>query len=121
MKDYSIKTKFISALLIISMILPTVILSLPKQVAAQAGATAAISVPVADIPQETAGWLSNALHVTGTSSTVTNTGLHIKDFAAFLLKQILMTVAKAVLAKITQATINWINSDFHGAPLFVTN
>ncbi len=114
-------TKFISALLIISIILPTVLFSTPRQAQAQPGATAAIAVPVADIPQETAGWLSQALHAIGIPSTVMDTGLHIKDFAQFLLEQTLMHIAKAVLARITQATINWINSDFHGSPLFIEN
>src|SRR3989344_2364028 len=109
MKEKKI-TRSICAILIVSLLSPAVLLSIPKQAKAQAGATAAISVPVADIPQETAGWLSQALHAVGVPSTVTDTGLHIKDFAQFLLRQILMRIAKAVLAKMTQATINWINS-----------
>ncbi|OGI95520.1 hypothetical protein A2917_03120 [Candidatus Nomurabacteria bacterium RIFCSPLOWO2_01_FULL_42_17] len=117
------KTKqFIPALLIVSILLPSVLLSIPQKASAvAAGSTAATSVPVADIPAETAGWLSQALHVITSGSTVQDTGLHIKDFAQFLLREILMRVAKQVLARITQATINWINSDFHGAPLFLEN
>jgi len=113
--------KLISTFLIVSILSPAILFSAPKQAMAQPGATAAFSVPVADIPQETAGWLSQALHVITSGSTVTNTTLHIKDFAQFLLQQILMRVAKATLARITQATINWINSDFHGSPLFLEN
>ncbi len=110
-------TRFISALLIISILLPTALLSTPKT----ARAAVPVGVPVADVPAEMTGLLSKISHYIATPSTVTNTGLHIKDFAAFLLRQALMHAAKAVLARITQATINWINSDFHGSPLFIEN
>ena len=113
--------KLASGLLIISIISPAIFLSASQKALAQPGSTAAVSVPVADIPAETSSWLTQILHVTNTSSTVTDTGLHIKDFAEFLLKETLKRIAKAVLAKITQATINWINSDFHGSPLFIEN
>jgi|GEM_PF-3749342 len=113
--------KLISSLLIFSIILPSVLFSIPKKVVAAAGTTAAIAVPTADIPQETAGWLSQALHAIGVPSTVFNTGLHVKDFANWLLQQVLKQIAKMVLARMTQATINWINSDFHGSPLFIEN
>ena len=123
MKLQNKTAKLIPIILIISILLPNVLFSLPKKVTAQdaPGTTAAMSVPVADIPAETSGFLSRLLHVVTSGSTVTNTSLHIKDFAQFLLRQILMRVAKAFLAKMTQATINWINSDFHGSPLFLEN
>lgn len=114
--------KLISALLVVSIISPAVLFSTsPKQAQAQAGSTAAISVPVADIPQEQASWLSYALHGTNTSSTITDTGLHVKDFAIEIGKQLLKVAAKRLLAQMTQATINWINSGFHGSPLFLEN
>ena len=110
-------TKIISTLLIVSIILPSIMLSVPKQVTA----AVSVGVPVADIPAETYGLLSKISHYIATPSTVTNTGISIKNLAQKILERILMTIAKAVLAKITQATINWINSDFHGSPLFLEN
>lgn len=115
----SITTKFISAFLIIAMILPSVLLSMPKN--AQAIPVEDVAHTAVSAQNSVASWASKALHAIGVPSTVLDTGLHVKDFAAWLLKQALMLVAKAVLARITQATINWINSDFHGAPLFVEN
>ncbi|MSU44924.1 hypothetical protein EXS45_01980 [Candidatus Nomurabacteria bacterium] len=109
--------KIISSLLIISIILPSVILSNTKK--AEAAIPVIDSALISAISPPT--WLSKSLHAIGVPSTVMNTGLHIKDFAEFLLRQTLMLVAKTFLAKMTQATINWINSDFHGAPLFLEN
>ncbi|MCX6752574.1 MAG: hypothetical protein NTZ87_03715 [Candidatus Nomurabacteria bacterium] len=119
-KDKTIK--FISVVLITLMLLPSVLFSIPKQTEAVGpGSTAAIAVPTSDIPQETAGWLSQALHVVTSGSTVTNTATNLWGKAQKILERILMTIAKSILAKMTQATINWINSDFHGSPLFIEN
>ena len=107
-------TKFISALLIISIMLPSVaFFSKPKQVEAQ--------WLVTDLPHTIVNTISGIFHGTTSGSTVANTALHVKDFAIMLAKQILMRLAKVILARITQATINWINSGFHGSPLFLEN
>ncbi len=101
-------TKLISTLLIISIISPSVLFSKPQK------AQAVVGVPVND-------FVSQGFLTTVAGSTVSNTGLHIKDFAAFLLQQVMQIIAKQILAKITQATIKWINEDFHGSPLFLEN
>ncbi|MFA6177764.1 MAG: hypothetical protein WC694_02625 [Candidatus Paceibacterota bacterium] len=89
--------KFISALLIISIITPTILFSIPRQVRA---AVVPVGVPVNDYLTE--AWT-------------------FKDWAKRIGEQLLKTIAKQLLAKMTQSTINWINSDFHGSPLFLEN
>ncbi len=115
--------KLISSVLIVSILLPSVLLSTPKK------AQALLYVPVIDptlIALTKAGvavpsWLSQALLDLISPSTLLNTFTHLKEWAQKLLELALMAVAKAVLARLTQATINWINSGFHGAPLFLEN
>ncbi len=119
--------KIISSLFIVLILLPTVLFSIPKQAVATndggggSGDEGGQQVPEKDVKQETAGWLSQFLHAIGVPSTVEDTLLHVKDYANWLATQLLKMAAKMVLARMTQATINWINSDFHGAPLFIQN
>ena len=101
--------KLISFLLIFGILAPSVFLSFGiKQTEAVAG------VPVADYAGNT--FLSSTL-----GETITDVGFTIKNWAVYIGKQLLMMAAKQLLAKMTQATINWINSDFHGSPLFLEN
>ena len=113
-------TKFISAFLIISIILPSVLFSVPKKTQAQ--------IPVTDVANTTVStknsigtWISKAFNAITAKATSVSALKDTKDWAEYLLRQVLMTVAKAILARMTQATINWINSDFHGSPLFIEN
>ncbi len=104
-------TKLISSLLIVAIIVPTVLFSTPKQTQA--------AWPVFDLGPN--GFIRTVLLGTNTASTVTSTSISIKNVAQEVLKQIVMTVAKRFLQKMTTSTINWINSGFHGSPLFVQN
>ncbi len=109
-------TKFISALLVVSMLAPAFVsFFAPKQSNAQS------NVPVADFKAETS--LSTIARNTPviTVKTTLSALLQGKGWAQKLLELALMAIARAVLAKLTQATINWINSDFHGSPLFLEN
>src|SRR3989344_8600051 len=106
--------KIISSILILSILLPSVLFSLPKK-------AEAVVLPVTDIPHTIQGTMSQIWGGITSSSTTVQTGAVLKDLAITIGKQLLMTAAKALLAKMTQATINWINSDFHGAPLFLEN
>lgn len=45
----------------------------------------------------------------------------IEEHIGDIIKQMLMEVARRLVDKITQSTVDWINSGFHGAPLFVQN
>lgn len=47
--------------------------------------------------------------------------LDIQEIVWKVLEQVLMYVARKLLDKMTQSTINWINSGFEGKPLFIEN
>ena len=109
--------KLISALLVISILLPTVLLSIPNKVSAIWGlADVSFDAPVTATTGATAGTTAATA-----ASSFTILGYKIKDVAIEIGKEILKQIAKRILARMTQATINWINSDFHGAPLFLEN
>ncbi|MES3031965.1 MAG: hypothetical protein V4699_01850 [Patescibacteria group bacterium] len=105
--------KIISALLLISIMLPTVLFSTPKKVSAQ--------ITVTDAVNAVFNTITSIFTQSGTASTIVQTGSILKSAMIELGKQLLKVAAKQLLAKMTQATINWINSDFHGAPLFLEN
>jgi len=103
--------KFISSLLIIATIAPSILLSKPKQAEAF-GAT----------------WLTDiftgANVVPATVSAgqeTTQTALKLKDVAKEIVKQIVMTIQRRLLAEMTKGMVNWINRGFHGSPLFLEN
>src|SRR3989344_6002756 len=104
--------KFISALMIIAILVPSVLFSRPKKVEA---------IPTVDA--NVGFWTSLTSVFTGTSSvaTVTSTGLSIKEWAGKILGEILKNLAKRLLKEMTTSTINWINTCFYGAPLFLEN
>ncbi len=105
--------KLISTFLIISVLMPTVLFSKPKEVSAQ---LVSVDPPVAFITGITA--VSQA---TATGANLTETGISIKKVALEVLRRIAMTIAKRAVQQMTKSTINWINSGFHGAPLFLEN
>ena len=133
MKDNSTIQKFISTLLIIAMLIPALsIFSIPKKANAQwydfiteaftgvsAGATTTSAA--SGTVTATAATTSATANTTSAAQTTILTTTTLKNWAKTILQETLMMVAKAFLAKLTQATINWINSDFHGSPLFVEN
>ena len=57
----------------------------------------------------------------GTASQVEQTGISVKTWYQEILKQVLMAIARRALQEITKSTVNWINSGFHGSPLFLEN
>ena len=86
--------KFISVLLIILIIAPAVLFSAPKRADAQfAGLVFAVPTEITTA----------------------------KDLIMVILAQVIMTFEKALLQKLTQSTVNWINSGFNGNPLYVQN
>jgi hypothetical protein len=104
--------KFISALVIVSIILPSVLFSRPKKAEAF----------IVHDPIHNFATIFNGVTETGTLATSgANTALHIKDIALEILKEIARTFAKRLLQQMTKATVAWINTGFHGAPLFVEN
>ena len=108
--------KFTSSLLIISILAPTILFSFKPERAEAQG-----EVPVADFQARLSLKTIAANTPVITAKTTLSALLEGKSWAQKLLELALMAVARAVLARITQATINWINSDFHGAPLYLQN
>lgn len=104
--------KIICSLLIIAMILPSVMFSGPKKASA---------LTVFDPTNFVPNWLSQVWG--GLSATANQISAYFEQhkFARWIIEQTLKRFAKALLAKMTQAVINWINSDFHGSPLFLQN
>ncbi len=104
--------KIISALLVISIIAPSVLFSMPKQIQAQG---------IATMEQGPLSYLRTILIGTSTTANVTNTAVTVKNVAKEILRQILMTITRRLLQQMTKSTVNWINSGFHGSPLFLEN
>jgi hypothetical protein len=105
--------KFIAALLIILLIAPAVLLSRPKP--AQA------TVPTWDYINGIILGLTGISTGTGTAANVAHVALAVRTYALQVLKQVAMAVAKRALQEMTKSTVNWINSGFHGTPLFLEN
>ena len=109
--------KFISGLLIILILLPSVLLSFPKTGYAVWGAGDVGTNPIGDF--STSSIAASSLELLATS--LKDLALKYQDQAQKILQELAKAVAKKVLAEMTKSTINWINSDFHGSPLFLTN
>ena len=103
--------KLISALLIILIIVPAVLLSRPKQAYAVA--------PVQDVGA--LAILRNIFLGTTGASTAINTGNTVKNTLIAIAKQAIMVIEQRLLQEMTKSMVNWINSGFHGSPLFLTN
>ncbi|MFZ2149986.1 MAG: hypothetical protein WAV15_02405 [Minisyncoccia bacterium] len=104
--------KLISAFLIISFVVPSVLLYKPKVADAQW-----YTFSISDF------WNGLTSGFSGTTATTNSAklGLAVKDAAKEILKQAAMTVAKKALQEVTKSTVNWINAGFHGSPLFLEN
>lgn len=106
--------RLISFLIIIIMLFPSLLLfSIPQKAEATA--------PVWDYLNGILLGLVEGSSVTTAGSTTINTGISIKNLSQEIIRQILMAVAKKALQEITKSTVNWINSGFHGSPLFLEN
>lgn len=106
--------KFIAVILLFSILVPTVLLSNPKQ----ANAT---GVPVLDILGNIWDGIKSAFLSIGSGAQVTDTAISVKNVTQEIFRQVLMAVARKALQEITKSTVNWINSGFHGSPLFLEN
>jgi hypothetical protein len=104
-------------LLIIAILVPASVLLTPKKAEAQVLGTGAVSTIASDIGAGISAVFNGATSV----ATQLNTSLKLKDLAKEVGKQVLMATAKKLLAEMTKSTVNWINTGFHGRPLFVEN
>ncbi|MFH1201099.1 MAG: hypothetical protein V1484_02095 [bacterium] len=109
--------KFISVLFIILILVPSILFSFPKKGYALWGAGDVSTDPVVGVSSGSSA-VSNA---STAASNVAQLGLKLKDVAIEVGKQLLKAIAKRVLAEMTKSIINWINSGFHGSPLFLEN
>lgn len=110
-----IGTRAIAALLIVSIIVPSALLSYPQKAAAQDASCLARF-----------GAMFGANTIIGAIMDVpVNVGTAVKSGAAAsfvtdcVLKPLAVQLAKAMLYNITVSTVNWINSGFQGNPGFV--
>jgi len=105
----------VASLILISLFLPSLMfLSLPKQ-------AEAAGIPVFDAVGNALEAIVKFLTATNTAANVTNTAFTVKNFLKEILREVLKTIAKRALAELTKSTVNWINSGFHGKPLFLEN
>ncbi|OGI63208.1 hypothetical protein A2818_00170 [Candidatus Nomurabacteria bacterium RIFCSPHIGHO2_01_FULL_40_12] len=112
MKTGNMTIKFISVLLVISILMPAVLFAKPQKAEAFWFATWLTDV----------GTTTTAVSTTaGTGVNTASLGLQIKDFAKEIGKQILMHIAAKLLQDMTKSTLNWINTGYWGNPLFVEN
>lgn len=106
--------KLITMFLIVAILSPFVLLSVPKQ----AGAGAAV---VTDPIHTKFTVLNKILLGLGLSQETITAVVKTKEWAWQLLEELAKAVAMRALQEITKSTINWVNSGFHGSPLFLEN
>lgn len=110
--------KFISTILIILILLPAVLFSPPKK--AEATFMDWIGGPSGIISTIWQG-IQWVYEKSGISAAITTAGTAVKTWYQELYKQILMAIARRALQEITKGVVAWINTGFHGAPLFLEN
>lgn len=109
------KIKFTPGLLLVLAITFAISFCTARQAQAQVFAPQ----PVMEVGHH--GWLMDLLTGSNTASTLSNTGLHVADIAKAVAQQLVSAGERQLLAQMTQDMVNWINTGFHGSPLFVQN
>lgn len=109
-----ISTRVIASLLIISILVPSALLSYPQKAEAKAECLAQIAGALGI--SKVAGVLLKVPVNTGTLVEMSVGGSFVTDC---ILKPLAVQLAKAMLYNITVSTVNWINSGFQGNPGFV--
>jgi len=104
--------KFISAFLLILILVPTVLFFRPRQAEAFWWSSWVTDIMTGN---------TTAQATLSAGANVTSTAVQIKNVALEVIKQVLRTIARKALQQITKSTVNWINSGFHGNPLFIEN
>ncbi|MEK7140346.1 MAG: hypothetical protein AAB815_01025, partial [Patescibacteria group bacterium] len=105
--------KFISSLLFIAMLAPSLIVfSAPKKVEAA-------GIPTIDIVGNALKVINNIFAANTSVSGISSLFLQLRELAKTIMREALKAVARRALAEMTKSTVNWINSGFHGKPLFI--
>lgn len=112
------KTKFsFTAFLFFFLLATGALLMSPQKTSAFWGFGDIVNDPAATV-QRTATNISAGTTATGTMAKL---GIETKRVAKDVLTEIAKSVAQKALQEMTKSTINWINTGFHGAPLFLEN
>lgn len=106
--------KLISSILIVVILAPSIIsFTAPKKAEAQ--------IPTTDIIGNVLKSINNFFTTSNAGSNATNTAIQIKEVARKVLVETLKNMARRALVEMTRSTVDWINTGFHGAPLFLEN
>ncbi len=107
--------KIISSLLVIAVLAPSLVFFVaPKKVNAS-------GTPVLDFLGNALKYVGNLFTHSTAVSSATTASYAAKEWYELILEQVLQAVARKALQEITKSTVNWINSGFHGSPLFLEN
>lgn len=109
---YRIRSKAVSALLLVSILGGTLFSAYAPAVAPRAQAQWAVHIVSSSAPTDIA--MSAATAATAGSTFAQTTILQVLNGIAW-------TVAKVAVQSITKSIVNWINSGFQGSPAFVTD
>ncbi|MFZ3011602.1 MAG: hypothetical protein WA060_01210 [Minisyncoccia bacterium] len=104
--------KLISLFLLIMILVPSFLFIEPRK---------AEAVTVMDILGGIWSGIKVALGIQGNASNAITASKAVQTWYQEILKQVLQAVARKALQEITKSTVNWINSGFHGSPLFLEN
>jgi hypothetical protein len=104
-------TQSISALVIVAILVPTLFLAKPQPAEAQ----------FTDFVNAALTGIGNAFSFVTKYATKAGLKIDIKKELKGLLAETKTIIAKKIIAEMTKSTIVWINSGFHGQPLFVEN
>ena len=103
--------KSIISFLIILLIIPGILFSRPKK------ADAWVATWLTDIfTGSTSAHAAVQNGLTGSELSIA-----VKKAAEEILANIVRTIERRLLAEMTKSMVNWINSGFHGSPLFLQN
>src|SRR3989344_4061498 len=117
--------KLISSILFITIMAPSIFLSMSEKAEAALG--------VGDINIESGSVIVDNIldpiyraeeavtSKAGVVADVETAAVTTKTWYEQILEQVLMAIARRALQEITKSTVNWINTGFHGAPLFIEN
>jgi len=108
--------KIISSILIVVILAPSLIVfSTPRKAEAQAG------LPTTDILGNILKQINNVFTLDTKVTSKSSLILQIREAGKAVLKETLKNLARRALAGMTKSTVDWINTGFHGAPLFLEN
>ena len=107
--------KFVSVMLLVAVLAPSfAIFSAPRK-------AEATGIPTVDVVGAVLSGIGNTYSFLNAAVDTQSAALSLKGFARETLRMVLQNIAKRALANMTKSTINWINTGFHGAPLFLQN